>query len=94
MNLDVYFSSQAEALPRVSHRDRNEGALAFFGAENKRAKLQSPFLKVRRFLGSVFVGTKMEQLYLVWYFGKEFRILALKIILIIKKQKSTTPLLG
>jgi hypothetical protein len=60
MNLTVYFPSQAEALPRVSYRDRREGALAFFGAVNKRDQIQSPFLNVRRFLDSVFVGTKME----------------------------------
>jgi hypothetical protein len=63
MNLAGYFSSQAEALLRVSLRDRKEGALAFFGAENKRVKfnqvsegppaLASPVQMVTKILDSL-----------------------------------------
>jgi hypothetical protein len=42
MKLELKRSNQAEALPRVSYRERNKGALAFFGA-------------VFLVLGSVFV---------------------------------------
>jgi hypothetical protein len=64
------FSESSRSLLRVSYKYRNEEALAFFGAVNKYAQIQSLFLKVRRFLGSVFVGTKMEQIVPICYFSK------------------------
>jgi hypothetical protein len=68
MNLAGYFSSQAEALPRVSLRDRNEGALAFFGAENKRVKFNQ-VSEGPPALASPFAGSNGDKN--IRFFGKE-----------------------